>query len=186
MARIKGTAMKSTVAFLQDRLGKDGYAKLLQSLPPEYASLLSASILQSEWYEFSMMIKLVEEAARVIPATPGRTLAWDLGRHSAEYGLSTVYKVFFKMTDLNFILKRASTLFPSYYDSGALTIVENTPHAASARVVGFNQPCELFCGRLQGWIERTVELTGSKRVSVTHPTCALRGGPHCEFRAAWS
>lgn len=186
MARVKGTAVKSTINFLQGRLGADGYARLLESLPPEEARALTGSILQGDWYAFSLLVDLMARAEKVLPPTPGRPLAWELGRHSAEYGLSTIYKVFFKVADLGFILKRAGTLFPTYYDSGTLTIVENEEHSAAARIVGFDQWCNFFCDRMQGWIERTVELSGSKRVRVTHPTCAVRGGAHCEIRAEWS
>jgi hypothetical protein len=186
MARVKGTAVKSTVAFLHERLGEGGYIKLIQSLPPEDSQALSRAILQGDWYQFSMLVDLMQAAERVLPPTAGRPLAWELGRHSAEYGLSTVYKVFFRVADLGFILKRVQTLFPTYYDSGVMALVENEHHSAAVRITGFDQWCTLFCDRLQGWIERTVELSGSKRVHVSHPTCAARGGPHCEIRAEWS
>lgn len=186
MAKVKGTAVKSTAAFLQDRMGRDGYAKLLQSLSSEESEILSGTLLQSDWYPFSLLVHLMKSAEKSLPPNAGHSLAWELGRFSAEYGLNSVYKIFFKVADVGYILRKASSLFPAYYDTGTLTILESGDHFAKVRVTGFDEWGVVFCDRLQGWMEKTVEMTGSKRVHMAHPICAARGGPHCEFHAEWT
>lgn len=49
----------------------------------------------------------------------------------------------------------------------------------------------LRLGKLEHWfraasmIQRTVELSGLKSVTVEHPECVLSGGKACEFRGHW-
>lgn len=186
MAHVKGSAVKSTVLYLKNSLGEEGYAKLLSSLPPECVQEYSGGILQSTWYSFGGFVSLMEAAGKVLPPPPGHSLAWELGRFSAEQGMNTVYRAFFKVADIGFVMKRAVSVFASYYDSGTMEMLDVTDHSATLKITGFDQPCIPFCDRVQGWVERLLEMTGSKRIRIGHPICAARGGPCCEIRAEWS
>lgn len=185
MAKAKGTALRSTVEFLRKHLGEDGFGALIEGMAPAEQEILKAPVLLSSWYEFSLLRKLMQRAEGKISLPPGRTLAWELGRFSAEATLSSIYKLFFKVTDVSYIIKKAAYLFPTYYDTGAMEVLENTQGASVIRIKGFDEPSAEFCDRMQGWMQRTVELTGHKNVTLLHPLCVARGDSVCEYRGTW-
>lgn len=185
MAKIKGTAFKSTVMFFKKHLGEEGYLELIKEMPPEEASILESSILVSGWYEFSLLRKLMKKAEGKVIVPPGRTIAWELGRYSADAAVTTVYKIFFKLAEPAYIIKKSFSLFPAYYDSGALELVTMENRKAIMRLKNFNEPSPEFCGRIQGWMQRIMELTGRKNVIIFHPSCRVKGAPYCEYHGRW-
>lgn len=185
MAKVKGTALRSTVEFLKTHVGEKGYREFLEGMSAEDVSVLEAPILLSGWYEFSLLKRLMKRAEGKVPVPRGRTLAWELGRFSAESALSTIYKLFFKMADPAYIIKKASYLYPTYYDSGFMEVVDLEEKAATIRIAEFDEPSAEFCDRMQGWMQRTVELTGHKGVTLLHPLCRARGDSTCEYRGTW-
>jgi hypothetical protein len=186
MAKVKGTAVRASVIYLNDTLGGEGYAKILERLGPEDRETFSNPILQSSWYELSQLIRLMTEAQKDLQLPPGRSVGWEMGRFSADHGLNTIYKVFFKVADPAFIIRKASQVMGSYYDSGRMEAVTQEPHSAHLRLTGFNEPHRLFCDRIMGWMERTMELTGAKSVRMEHPKCMARGDSCCDYLGRWS
>lgn len=185
MAKVKGSVVHSNVAYLQQKLGRETYEKILSRLSETDRESLGTVVLQSAWYEYSMVLKLMEAAQEFHRQEGSRTLAWEMGRFSAEYGLKTVYKIFFKVADPQHIISRASKIFGNYFDSGTMEVVSLEPRSAHLRIRGFDQPCQPFCDRAMGWMERTTELAGGKSVAITHPICASRGGTFCDYVGRW-
>ena len=185
MAKVKGTAVGASVAYLKSKLGDAGFAGLVASLPEDAREVFSRPILHGGWYDFSALLALMRAAVGKVDLPPGRTLAWEMGRFSAEYSLNSVYRMFFKVADVGFICKRAASLYPSLYDSGEMRLVSSEAKGAIIQVAGFAQPCQGFCDRARGWMERTLELTGAKGIRMNHPSCAARGAAYCEYRGAW-
>lgn len=185
MARVKGTAVGASLAYLKGRLGEEKFAQVLSGLSPEARAALTGTVLPSGWYEFSHLLELMKKAEVLLPRG-AHSLAWEMGRYSAESGLKTVYKIFFRVADVNFILKKVSQVFSNYYDRGTMETVRTTDKTALLVLRGFDQPCPHFCDRLLGWMQRTVEMTGAKDVRMTHPRCMARGDDRCEYRGEWS
>ncbi len=186
MAKVKGTAVRASVIYLKEKLGDQGYANLLQRLGPEDREVFSSPILQSSWYELSQLIRLMTEAQKDLQLPPGRSIAWEMGRFSADHGLNTIYKVFFKVADPGFIIRKASQVMSTYYDSGRMETVAQEAHSAHLRLTGFNEPHRLFCDRIMGWMERTLELAGAHSVRMEHPKCMARGDVCCDYIGHWS
>ncbi len=186
MAKVKGTAVSASVTYLKQRLGEERFAQIVSQMPAAEAGVIRGTVLPSQWYEFSLLLELMKRAEPHLQSASGRSLAWEMGRYSAEAGLKTVYKIFFKVADPGYIIKKASHVFSNYYDSGAMEVVDSGPKHAVLRLTGFNQPCPPFCDRLLGWMERTVELTGAKGVVMSHPECLSRGDDCCKYRGEWT
>lgn len=184
MAKVKGTAVSASATYLKERLGEEVYLQVVNDLSPEGQKLFGGVVLTSGWYEFSLLLELMKKVEAKLPRG-ARPLAWEMGRYSAESGIKTVYKIFFRVADVGFILKRASNIFSNYYDSGVMTVENQERNGASVVVRGFDQPCPYFCDRVLGWVERLLELTGVKNVRVDHPKCRVRGDDRCEFRGRW-
>ncbi len=125
-------------------------------------------------------------AEDTISLQPGRTLAWEMGRFSADHGLKTIYRVFFKVADPGFIIRK---IIPGFLHllrfgihGGGISTEDRT---AILRLTDFDQPHVWFCDRLMGWMERTLELSGAKNPRVSHPKCLARGDASCDYCGRW-
>lgn len=185
MTNVKGTAFQSTLRFIEERFGADGLQQVLGRLTPEERRPIEGGVLASSWYPFPLLLRLMrltrEHSGDRVP-----DLYREMGRASADYAVTTVYKIFFKVGSPQFIIQAGAFVFKTYYDTGELkTVVSEKGHAA-LELVGFQDPAPEFCERLQGWMQRTLELSGGNDLRLLHPLCASKGDPLCRFEGWWS
>ena len=184
MARVKGTAVQSSLRYVKERFGDLALARILQALPEADRGRLEHGVLASSWYEVDLFLRFMVEAERQLaPQEPDLVL--NMGRASCDYGLTTVYKVFFKIGSPEFIIGRAARVFSSYYDTGELRILETGPGRCLAELVGFEGGAPQFCARMFGWMQRTLELAGARNLRPRHDVCVHRGGAVCRFEGDW-
>lgn len=185
MAKIKGSAVRASLAYLESRLGKEGLKQILATLPEQDRRILDTAILQSNWYELSVLLRLMDASELSVQSAGLHGLAWDMGRFSAEFGLKGIYRVFIRIADPHFIIRKSSEVFSTYYDSGAMSAEKVDSHHAILRLRNFNQPHRAFCDRLCGFMQRSLEMSGCETVQMTHPKCMARGDGYCEYEAKW-
>lgn len=185
MSQVKGTILGSAVAFLRLKLGEEGYRGLVRTLPAEDESLLLRPVLPGNWYRFGLLIDLMRAAEGKVFLASGRSLPWEMGRHSAETNLNGTFKLFVRVAETGYLMRRATEFFSAYYDSGTMSVVAVGDRIAIFRITDFDEPSPLFCERLQGWCQRTMELAGHTHVNVRHPRCAAKGDPFCEYVGEW-
>jgi len=183
MARVKGTAIVASMRYVTERFGQGALTALLRELPEEYRREFEAGILVSTWYPMALFLRFMQEAEKR-HGTAEPDLVRRMGRASAEYGLKTVYKIFFKVGSPEFIIRRSARVFGSYYDTGSLKVLETSRGRALLELEGF-EGAPQFCDRILGWMERTVELAGAKNLRPSHQLCIHRGDAVCRFEGIW-
>jgi hypothetical protein len=82
---------------------------VLDGLTPEDRQQIEGGVLVSAWYPFSLFIKIVRLLEKHFGGQVLR-LHREMGRAAAEYGLTTFYKVFFKVGSPQFIISRATNV----------------------------------------------------------------------------
>ena len=184
MARVKGTAVVASMRYVSERFGAGALTDVLGALPEEERSVLEGSVLAASWYPMPTFLHFMQEAEKKLGAQEP-DLIRRMGRASAEYGVTTVYKIFFKVGSPEFIIGRAARVFGTYYDTGKLTVVETRAGRAILDLEGF-EGAPQFCARIRGWMERTVELAGGKDLRSQHTRCVHRGDVLCRFEGTWS
>jgi hypothetical protein len=185
MAQVKGSALISTVRFIQERFGSERLREIVQSLDAADRELIDAGLLASAWYPFAMLLRLMRATGRL---DAGRTplLYREMGRASADYSLTTIYRIFFKIGSPQFTLARATRVFGNYYDHGIMEAIVNDRGHAIVELREFDEPAPEFCERLWGWMEKTISLISSHElVTAAHITCVHRGDPTCRFEGTW-
>jgi hypothetical protein len=183
MTEVKGTAVAASLRYATETLGTQGYRSLLDALTPEHRTLVEGGILASGWYPLRMMLDIMQHTAG-IAADP--RAAWKMGRASADYALTTVYKIFFKVGSPQFVISKASSVFKTYYTTGQMTPVVSEKGHALLEITGFADPSPILCDRIMGWMERTVELSGAKSPRIVHPQCLARGDAVCRYEGWWT
>ncbi len=184
MGQVKGTAVVATIRFLRERFGEEAVASVVSALVPTEQALVEQGALASTWYPMSLLLHLMQESQARFGARPSSLLK-EMGRASADYSLTTVYRIFFKMGSPQFIIARAARVFGSYYDSGDLRVLESGPGHATVDLVGFQEGTQEFCERILGWMERTMELSGARNLRASHARCLHRGDDACRFQGDW-
>jgi hypothetical protein len=184
VARVKGTAVESSLRYVREHFGEGALERVLAELPQAHRSALGGGVLASSWYEVPTFLAFMVEAERQLGAQEPDVVR-RMGRASCDYGLTTVYRIFFKIGSPEFIISRAARVFSSYYDTGVLEIAETRPGRCVAELKGFEGGAPQFCERIFGWMQRTLERAGARNLRARHEVCVHRGGPVCRFEGDW-
>lgn len=184
MANVKGSALASRVLWVQLGHGGAGVERLLAQVSPELRATLAEGIHKATWYPFDQFIELTVAIDRLF-GQGDLSLVRELARHGADANLKTIYRLFYKVGTIHWILGRAVRLWSAHYDSGFCEIRTTGPRAAIMRVHGFATPHAAHCLSVAGWVERSVELSGGKRPTVDDARCRTRGDELCQFEISW-
>jgi len=184
VTKVKGTAIASTLRFVRERFGAEAVAQVRADLDAALQADLPDPPLVSAWYPFGLLVALGRCAARRFGG--GMTYFHrEMGRASADYAMSTVHRIFFRLGSPHFVVARATRVWRTNYDTGAFTPIVAEPGHAILELSGFDEPVPELCERLIGWMSRSVELAGGKNLRSAHTRCVLRGDPVCRFEGWW-
>lgn len=184
MAQVKGTAVQSSLRYVRERFGEGPFARVIEALPEGDRAAFGHGVLASSWYAMDALLRFMQEAERQLGAQEPDVVR-RMGRASCDYGVTGVYKIFFKVGSPEFIIARAARVFASYYDTGALKVVESGAGRAVVELTGLEGGAPQFCERIYGWMQRTLELAGAKNLRSAHSACVHRGDATCRFEGSW-
>jgi len=176
--------MTSRVLWVELGHGAAGTDRLLRQSSPGVREGLERGFAKAKWYPFEQFVELNETIDRLF----GRGdlgLVKQLGRYSADANLTTIYRLFFKVGSVQWILGRAVRLWGAHYDAGYFEVATRGNRAAVLRLRGFPTPHRVHCLAVAGFVERSLELSGGKRPIVEESKCRTRGDEHCQFDASW-
>jgi hypothetical protein len=179
---VKGTALRARLRFVEQRGGIDGYRRFLDAMSPSTRAIVDARILASGWYPFAAFVEICELIDRQLGAGD-LALCDELGRYACEANLPTLYKIFFRMADVHYIVRRAAAAWRVNYDEGTMTVLDENDNIVTMRME-VPTPHRAHCLSVRGWIVRAGELSGAKDVHVDE-SCRLHGDPHCQFVLRW-
>ncbi len=180
----KGFTIKGALAFAEKRYGPEGKAKVIAALDPESRKIAERLVLSSEWIPFRTQVALYEAIDRSF-GTGDFSLCWDVGRFTSEDELGTINLIFLRLGKLEHWFRAASMMWGRYYSEGSLEVEAFDRGRGTILIRNFDPLSEAFCKDFSGWLQRTVELSGLKSVTIEHPQCVLSGGKVCEFRGRW-
>lgn len=183
---VKGTAVASIPKFIEEKFGKEGFTKWLDSLSNEAKDVYSQPILPSKWYSLNEI--MVEPTRKINNLFYNSTMkgAWEAGRFSASYGLTGILKIFVKMGTPGFIISRATSILPTYYQPSELKVVESVNNRTVVQISKFPELSDVIENRIGGWIERALEIQGCKSVSVKISKSVTKGDKFCEYTITWN
>jgi len=184
MAKVKGPALQSTLAFLSEHIS-GGLDAVLEKLDQEDQDFYNTPVMSSDWYEIKRLWTVMEAAK---PLYPGQKDSFyrELGRFSADAGLKGVYRLFLRIAVPSYIIKKAPMVWRSYYDSGSMHVVDLDKMSCKMALRDFDEPSSALCERFAGWMERTLELCGATDMLIEHTECVNQGGRQCLWNASWN
>ncbi len=177
--------MASRILWVQLGHGDTGLKRLIAQCSPELREGIERGFSKAAWYPFEQFVELNLVIDRLF-GTGDMGLVKQLGRYGADANLTTIYRLFFKVGSVQWILGRSVRLWSAHYDSGFLEVATRGPKAAVLRIRGFATPHQAHCLSVAGWAERSIELSGGKDVALDELDCRARGGARCRMRVRWS
>src|SRR5262245_56850361 len=184
MANVKGSALASRVLWVELGHGAAGVDRLLAQCSPDLRTVIEGRVDKARWYPFEQFVELNLTIDRLF----GRgdlSLVKTLGRFGADANLTTIYRLFFKVGSVHWILGRGVRLWSAHYDTGTCDIATRGQKQAVIRIRDFATPHRAHCLSVIGWIERSVELSGGKRAIVEEAACRTRGDELCQLEGSW-
>jgi uncharacterized protein (TIGR02265 family) len=184
MAQIKGTNLAHVHAFVLKELGEPGLVSLRAALKPETQTALDSYIAAS-WYPANVYVELLQALDVTLGKGDGELLK-RAGAYAAEYDLTRIHRVFFRLANPAFVLEKSMEIWSRFFDTGQWKVTRPTPTSADGQLHDFRIVDTAVCAYLNAYLQRLFELVGAKHVEVRHVECRARGGKVCRFAMTWS
>jgi len=182
--QVKGTVLKSRLLFLEEHFGKEGIAKVLDSLSAADKAAFRL-ILPVVWYPFALGERLDDAIVRVLGKGDPKFFE-RLGEASAERNLGTVHRGFLRPGHPHEFLERSPSIYRTYYEVGRREYKQTGPTSG----VLTTYDAEIFsapdCLTIVGWHRKALEMCGVTGVRIRESECRARGGALCRYEVSWS
>jgi hypothetical protein len=181
-ARVKGTKIKSKLAFVEEAYGAETLHAVVEHMPAEDGRRLK-SVLDLAWYPIGIYDRLLAAIVRV--AGNGDAEILDrMGRETAEYQAENAYGVYFRSGDPRALLGSMVPMHHQINRPAHMELVDTGERSLSLLVT--DPPTTLLTCRLaRAFYQRAVELVGGSQAKVHETACQARGDGQCRFDVRW-
>lgn len=180
--RMKGIGFVNVRQYVLEKHGADAWPKVLAKLKPEDSKTVE-SIVAVGWYDTYLFARLL----RVVDSTLGHGdlgLLKDVGRYDAECDYNRVLRLLLRVISPSSIFTGHARLWRHFQDKGDWNFKHGKLNTAGT-LSGWAVDAAL-CVELAGYLERMVEFTGGKNVSLGHTVCRATGSAECVFNFRWT
>jgi len=164
---IKGTAVKSTLFYVKE-VFPERYDGWVETLSVKMKEALKYGILAGNWYDLhDYILEPTKKLGDMFFDGNFEEAAFEVGKFSAKYALKGVYKIFVKVASVEFVLKRTTSIFSTYYSSGKFEIIDNSSNIIVFLSTGFKKGDELIFKRIEGWVKGIFEVISKNDTELT-------------------
>ncbi len=182
--RVKGTVVKSIQQYVKDKWAAK-YNDWLENLPSGAKTIMSNPIYATDWYPLNEGVILPTHHLKMFFDDNSIRAAMEAGKHSAEVSLTGIYKIFVKMANPGYIIKRASKIMATYYENAVLDVGESSSKSVTLLIKEFDNLDKMVEYRIAGWIEKGLELSGCSDIIVRITKSKIKGDDVTEYRMTW-
>lgn len=185
MGRIKGAAIRARLEYLKAAHGDEAVRRAIGTLDEMEQVILSGTLLPSIWYPFQVLSSL-DEAVRRDIGDGGNDMFVEAGEHVARQHARSIYKVFFRETDPERVLRLASCIWANYYSGLGRVSVRTTPQGTSRLEVSeAPSSARTHCVSTMSYFRAVLEECCARQVAAKEVRCRCWGDDGCEFEFSW-
>jgi len=182
--RVKGSALRARERWAREQ-GDEVFAALLEALSPEARAATEEGFLASAWYDYEIFVELCETLDRQ-HGEGDQQFCYELARWACDANLPTLYRLFFKIGNPHFIIKRSASAWRVNYDEGEVVVLTESPKSVVIEIRDVPRPTRAHCLSVLGWTVRACEISGATMIPESiKSTCRADGDPRCTFAMAW-
>jgi hypothetical protein len=186
MTEVKGVIIQSTTKLILDKFGQYGLKRWLELISPNARKVYSSAINPEAWFPLQeTMIEPMANIAQLFYDWDLKKAAWDFGRMSADVRFHGVLKLLVKIPKTNSLVEKASEYLSSYYRPCAISVPVSDSKYCLLRITHFPELDKTTEFRICGWIERSLEIAGCKKIKVEITKSLTNFQPVSEFELRW-
>lgn len=183
MIRVKGAVIISIRNFIKTQF-PDKYDDFIEALPEETKVIMKASKIL-DWYDIDIALKIPTKVICDMFYAGSVKGAWEMGRQSAKFTLTGIYKIFVKVGSPAFVLGRAGHIFSTYYNPSRIELVKSDKNSAVLVINEFENIDKYIENRIGGWIECALEINGLKNPEVKITSSLAQGAEQTTYQLNW-
>ena len=195
MGKVRGTSVLGTLDFVKTRFGAEAAGRFFAGLPADVREALrdpaGSRVALHGWYDTELLVDLTSRIDREL-GKGDLALARVVGNHVAFQDVNRFFKWLMRLGGPGILFSRAGAVWNNYYDDGRYVLEHVSDGRASIRIEGSSSAGPVVCKRMEGWMERALEITlgPEKRPAIREDAHLLRdpalsGQPFCRFIAEW-
>lgn len=184
VANVKGSALAARITWVRLEHGPGGIDRVVAAGSPALGALIAAGTKTASWYPLALFVELNDVIDQTFGEGDG-ALVKQLGRWSADANLTTIYRLFYRLGSVRWVMARAARLWNLHYDAGRLELEERGPQEFDLHLAQLPEPSCTHCRAVQGWAERSVELSGGAAVETQIRSCRRGGARTCCIATRW-
>ncbi len=181
----KGTAIVTLPAFIKKKFGNEGFDKWLSALSPEAKQIYAAPILANSWFPLTATLTNPTKLMCDLFYKGNMEGAFECGQFSADHALTGIYKVFIKFGSPEFLVKRATVIFPTYYTPSTMEAYSMKKGSITIKITQFEDIHRVIENRIAGWSQRALTLCGCKNVNASITQSLTNKSPFTEITFTW-
>lgn len=183
--KIKGGSGIFIPEYIKKKFGDEGYTKWFESLSSEAKEVFGNTIFPGKWYPHKIVC--IEAAQKICDLFYGGDVkgSIELGSCSADYSLHGIYRIFVKLGSPKFIVNKGVEIMQTYMNPCKIEVAEQKDGYVVIRLTEFPEPHPMSDGRLIGWMQRAIEISGGKNVSAETTKSLAKGDSYTEFVIKW-
>jgi uncharacterized protein (TIGR02265 family) len=181
--KVKGSVLKSRLAFVDKQFGQEGLDRVMANLSPEDQKALRG-LVPVAWLDFEIGKRLDDSIVKVLGG--GRPEVFErLGAASADANLTTVHAAFVAPGDPQGFLAKAPQIYRMYYQTGRREYEKTGEREGVLTTHEAETFSKADCLTVIGWYKRALELCGAKNPRIVEDSCRARGDEVCRYRVSW-
>jgi hypothetical protein len=182
---VKGTAIAVFPQFVGGRFGAQALEQWLDRLPEVSSAIFHTPVDINRWYPYRQAcVDPTKLTCRMFYDGDPKG-AWELGRYSAEFALTGVYRSVVKLNTIRLYVERGGVMITEYYRPCSSRTVSVEKGRAVVRIDQFPESHLLVENRIAGWMQRAMEVRGCRRVGVEIARSLAAGDELSEFVITW-
>ena len=182
---VKGTAIDFMSDYVRNVYGAIAAQEWIDSLSPESRKIFTTPVVPLHWYPVN--IAIAEPTRKVCELFWKGDVkgAWDMGRYSADFALTTTYQAFTILDSIEEMAKKEGHMLMNIYRPCVIETVEIGPEMAHFKITDFVEWDQIIEARICGFLERCGEIMAATDVKVSVPTSMARGNDSTELVITW-
>jgi hypothetical protein len=164
--RLKMVSHRDALAFVEHKFGTQGLEKVINSLSDsdQKIATVGASLINS-WVEVDAHVRLLAAIVNELNHEEDKILL-EVGEWIAMKQLNSIYRAFLVVVSPEFMLKRSSTIFHTFYDEGAMEVKILAPGKVDCIFRGFTKQQQLIELSITGWFTGAAKLSRARNVKL--------------------
>ena len=186
MTEVKGVIIQSTPKIILDKFGQYGLKRWLELISPQARRIYTSEINPEAWFPLKdMLVEPMANIAQLFYDWDLKKAAWDFGRMSADVRFHGVLKLLVKFPKTNSLVEKAGEFLGSYYRPCAIQVPVSEPRFCVVRITQFPELDKTTEYRICGWMQRALEISGCKTVTVDIVKSLTNFQPVSEYEIRW-